>query len=165
MVLPSVVLLVLAVGEPWTSTNVPPLREARVLTSGIEAVRSSDATSCTTSPESTRPLSNDGVVVIQGIFDAAGEKLLKLKPVHRYAYRSRTIPDQKEGRFAVKLTFISGTVMTVPFDALVADDVGRTAHGFFEVVIPVSGGIASICITDMSGQKTFACIDGTKVLQ
>jgi len=110
-------------------------------------------------------MANSGVIVIQGIFDPAGEKLLELKPVHRYSYHSGPIPDQRKGRFAVRVAFASGRITTVPFDALVADDAGRMAHGFFEVTVPVSGEVTSICVTDESGSKTFACVSGAKDLR
>jgi hypothetical protein len=165
MVLLLVVLLVRDIGDPFTSSGVPPIREASVMKSVSKVVQSSYATSGVTSSASTSHALNEGVVVIHGIFDAAGEKLLKLEPVHYYAYRSGTIPDQREGRFAVRVTFVSGNVTTVPFDALIADDAGQIAHGFFEVIIPVSGGIVSIWITDPSGQKIFASVDGSKIVQ
>src|SRR5438105_1315032 len=84
---------------------------------------------------------SQGVVVIQGIFDPTGEKLLELKPVHRYVGHSRPIPNQREGRLVVEVTYVNGKMTTVPFDALVADDSGATRYGFFEVVVPVSGEI------------------------
>jgi hypothetical protein len=165
MVLLLVVLLVLDIGYPLASSGARPIREASVMKSVSKTVQSSDAISGVTNSLSTSHASDEGVVVIRGIFDAEGEKLLKLEPVHRYAYRSRTTPDQREGRFAVRVTFASGDVTTVPFDALIADDAGRIAYGFFEVIIPVSGGIALIRITDTSGGKTFARVDGFQILQ
>jgi hypothetical protein len=156
-----VVLLVLDIGGRFTASDVLSVREVGVVKSTSEPVTSSHITA--TSPGGARDASTEGVVVIQGIFDASGEKLLELKPVQRYAYHSRTIPGQREGRFVVTVTFMSGTATAVPFDALIADDAGRMVHGFFEVVIPVTDGIASICITDASGRKTFACVDGSKI--
>jgi hypothetical protein len=123
------------------------------------------AANCETCLQST-PVSSmvySGVIVIQGIFDSTGERLLELKPLRRYTYHSGPIPDQREGRFAVRVAFASGITTTVHFDALVADDAGRMAHGFFEVVVPVSDEIASICITDASGRKIFACVSGAQI--
>jgi hypothetical protein len=108
---------------------------------------------------------SEGVVVIQGIFDSAGERLLELKPVRYYSWHSRhPTPYQQKGCFIVEITYVSGEVTTVPFDALVADDSspGITEHGFFEVIIPVSGKIASILITDETRRTIFARIDGSK---
>jgi hypothetical protein len=106
----------------------------------------------------------DGVIVIQGIFDPTGEKLLRLNPVRRYSYRAGQTPQQQVGRFAVIVSYTDGKVTRVPFDALVADDSGVTTHGFFEVVIPVCGKIATIRIIDSGGQKTFAQVAGSQIL-
>ncbi len=160
-----VVLLAADMGERLILSDVPSLRESRAMKYVSEAVQPSRAANTPARVASADDASKDGVIVVQGIFDSAGEKLLRLQPVHRYAYRSKTTPDQREGRFAVKVTFMSGMVTTAPFDALVADDAGHTAHGFFEIVIPVSDDIRSICITDANGRKIFACVDGSEVLR
>ena len=110
---------------------------------------------------------SEGVVVIQGIFDSAGEKLLELKPVRYYSlHSSHPIPHQQKGHFTVEIIYVSGEVITVPFDALVAGDSspGITEHGFFEVTVPVSGKIASILITDATRRTIFARIDGSEIL-
>jgi hypothetical protein len=104
-----------------------------------------------------------GVVVVSGIFDHAGEKLLSLKPTRRYGWRSRGIPEQSQGRFRAKVEYSNGKETIVPFDALVADDAGRTRHGFFELTIPLEGEIVSISITDASGQKQFAFIKASEI--
>ena len=102
------------------------------------------------------------VVVIQGIFDPTGERLLELKPVCWYA-TSITSPktSQPSGRFSAEITSATGAVVTRPFNARVADDSfpGITQHGFFEVSVPVSGTIVSIFITDATRTKVFAHID------
>lgn len=66
----------------------------------------------------------------------------------------------------MEITYVSGEMTTVPFNALVADDSspGITEHGFFEVIVPVSGKIASILVTDETRRTIFAHIDGSKVL-
>ncbi len=106
----------------------------------------------------------DGVVVIQGVFDPTGRKLLKIYPVHRYTYHSKTIPSQRHGRFMVRILYVTGRVTSVPFDALVADDAGRTRYGFFAVTVPIHGEIDSIRISDSSGKKTFAVILARQIL-
>ncbi len=116
------------------------------------------------SPSGTGTTAEMGVVVIQGIFDPAGEKLLELKPVHRYAYSSPPIPNQPTGRFLAKVVLMNRQVTTVPFDALVADDAGRTQYGFFEVTVPVRGDIDYILITDAAGVKTFARIGASEIV-
>ena len=104
-----------------------------------------------------------GVVVVSGIFDRAGENLISLKPTRRYKYRSRTIPEQAQGRFRVKVEYTDGEATVVPFDALVADDAGRTWHGFFEVTVPLKGEVALIRITDARGGKQFALIKASEI--
>ena len=115
-------------------------------------------------PSGTATQANMGVVVIQGIFDPEGENLLDLKPVHRYAYSSPALPSQPTGRFLVKVFFTNGEVTIVPFDALVADDAGRTQHGFFEVTVPVRSEIDYILITDAMGVKMFARIEASEII-
>lgn len=109
----------------------------------------------------------DSVIVIQGVFDAAGTTLLKLEPVRRHAWRSGPMPTQQEGIFVVTVTYVTGDSVSVPFDALIADDSdpGVTQHGFFQVTIPISGKMASIRITDAKGETTFARIEGAEILQ
>jgi hypothetical protein len=116
------------------------------------------------SPGGTATQASKGVVVIQGTFDPAGENLLELKSVHRYAYNSPPIPNQPTGRFLVKVFFKNWEVTTIPFDALVADDAGRTQHGFFEVTVPVNDEIDYILITDAIGEKTFAHINASDII-
>lgn len=131
----------------------------------IEATSLSEDTASVMNPSGRISEPSEGVVVIQGIFDPAGKNLLELKPLRRYSWRSGPTPNQREGRFVVRVTYVTGKVTTVPFDALVADDSdpGVISHGFFEVVVPVSGEIASIRITDASGEITFALIDGSEI--
>jgi hypothetical protein len=119
----------------------------------------------TPTPEATtmETTESKGVVVVSGIFDHAGENLISLKPARRYNWRSRPIPEQSQGRFLVKVEYTNGEATIVPFDALVADDAGRTWHGFFEVTVPLKGKIASIRITDTSGRKQFALIKASEI--
>lgn len=131
-----------------------------------EANLPADVSSGITDLSANNKLSED-VVVIQGIFDSIGEKLLELKPVRYYSWRSRhPTPHQQKGRFIVQINYVSGEFTTVPFDAIVADDSspGITTHGFFEVIVPVSGKIASILITDATRRTVFARFDGSKVV-
>jgi hypothetical protein len=46
---------------------------------------------------------SQGVLVIQGIFDPAGENLLDLKPVYLYTQRSAQLPQQEQGLYLVKI--------------------------------------------------------------
>lgn len=139
----------------FRSTNVTSTIDATVVAPTSETMQP---------PSGTATQANMGVVVIQGIFDPTGENLLELKPVRRYTYSSPLIPNQPTGRFLVRVFFVSGEVMIVPFDALVADDAGRMQHGFFEVTVPVRGEIDYILITDALGEKTFARINASEII-
>jgi len=120
----------------------------------------------TSTPSTANEMSeNKGVVVVSGIFDAAGENLLSLKPVRRYRWRSRPVPEQPQGRFVVKVEYEGGGETLVPFDALVADDAGRTRHGFFEVIVPLAGEPKSVRITDAGGGKEFSLVKASEFQQ
>lgn len=122
-----------------------------------------------TTPEAAHPVASsttpeNGVIVIQGIFDPTGERLLELKPARRYSYVSGPIPNQPSGHYLVKVIYVAGDVTSVWFDALVADDAGRTQHGFFEVTVPLSGKIDYILITDATGVRIFARINASEII-
>ena len=103
------------------------------------------------------PQTQSEVLVVQGIFNAQGDSLVRLNPVTRHSWQSGALPNQKTGRFAVRVTFASGEITVIPFDALVAaDDQHGTRHGFFEVVVPIRGTVRTIRITDATGEKVFA---------
>lgn len=113
----------------------------------------------------TNAATRQEVLVIQGIFDPSGMKLLELKPVRRVfqVYGPGSIPAR--GVFMVRIALVNGETNNVPFDAFVADDSpgGATVHGFFEVTIPVSGEIAAIRLTDAADRITFARIAGEEI--
>ena len=106
-----------------------------------------------------------GVLVVQGIFDPPGEKLVKLGPIRRFDWEWKASPFERKGFFLVTVIEMSGEVVTEEFDALVADDTENEVaeHGFFEVFLPVKGGIASIIISDGTGEKVFARIDSSEI--
>lgn len=106
-----------------------------------------------------------GVLVIQGTFDAKGEKLLELKPVRLYPRQTAATLSQQQGLYLVKVVFETAQVTTVPFDALIADDAGHTVHGFFEVEVPVRSNPDYILITDARGERTFARVNGSDILR
>ncbi len=166
LVLLLILFVVHAACEKSTLKRVSRNREATVIEVTNEANLPPNVSSAITDCSSANNAQREGVVVIQGIFDSAGEKLLQLKPVRYYSWHSKhPTPYQQKGRFIVAITYASGKVTTVPFDALVADDSspGITEHGFFEVTIPVSGKIASILITDETRRTIFARIDGSEI--
>lgn len=117
----------------------------------------------TLAPDSAGDFSTD-VLVVQGIFDPTGERLLQLKPAFRYPWRSQPTQLRKEqqSRYAVRVVTANAQV-TVPFNPYVADDGEKNApavFGFFEVMVPVSGVVRSISITDIGGTRTFGAIEG-----
>ncbi len=145
--------------KPETATT-----EARPLVNQSATPAPPDSASPALSPMKAEG-ANEGVLVIQGIFDPTGTKLVELKPVRHYARVSGPLPNQTQGRFVVRVLFAHGGVTNVYFDALVADDSasGGTVHGFFEVTVPAGGEVESIRITDAADQKTFARIAGPEI--
>lgn len=163
----SIVLIVSCIIGACTASTLTPTSmdsEATIIGPTRDLKAQADSPTEPTNSQNNTSTPENGVVVIQGVFDPAGENLLELKPVRRYSYRSEPIPNQATGRFLVIVTYVSGDVTTLPFDALIADDAGNTRHGFFEVVIPLQGEIASIQITDADRQTIFAHIDGSDIL-
>ena len=106
--------------------------------------------------------SENTVIIVQGIFNANGDSLLKIKPLLRKAWHLKTpLPNQQKGVYEVVVNYKNGSSQAVPFDAMVADDSpgGKTVHGFFEVDIPVNGPIHLIQIIKTSTgfvYKTFS---------
>lgn len=114
------------------------------------------------SPDSAGDFATD-VVIVQGIFDPGGERLIQLKPAFRYPWRSqptRLIREQ-QFRYSVRVNSTTGQTV-VPFNPYVADDASKSISvpGFFEVMVPVSGAVRSIAITDLGGGRTFGSIEG-----
>ena len=72
------------------STGVLPTRELTIVEPTGETMQP---------PGGTATQANMGVVVIQGIFDPAGEKLLQLKPVHRTRIALRPFRTSQQGSF------------------------------------------------------------------
>lgn len=105
-----------------------------------------------------------GVLVTGGTFDPAGITLLRLDPVRCYARRSGPVPNQTQGAYMVETTFADGTKTRTFFDALVADDAGRTRHGFFEVVQPVDGAVAQVRVATSDGSRVFAEIAAADIV-
>ena len=119
------------------------------------------------SPDSAGDFTSE-VVVIQGIFDPSGERLLQLKPAFRYPWRSQPTQIRREQqqqvplRYSARVVTATGGQIAIPFNAYVADDEskGAAVPGFFEVMVPVSGPIRSIAITDLGGSRSFGAIEG-----
>jgi hypothetical protein len=99
------------------------------------------------------------VAVIHGIFDAAGQRLIELRPVFRFPWRSEPTPTDRNGPFVAELRTTTGRTIRVPFNAVVGDDQEPGVHtrkGFFEVMVPVTGELSRLRITTRAGDRTFA---------
>lgn len=87
-----------------------------------------------------RPLSaQQEVLFIQGIFSGDGKELVRLSTVRRAHLPGNQASPRfaSDGVFSFCVFYESGDVNIVHFDALVADDSGKTYHGFFELIIPI----------------------------
>lgn len=105
---------------------------------------------------------SERVLVVQGIFDPAGEELVRLEPAFRFPWLSQPAPAQADGAFRVEVIDDLGQSYVVFFDALVGDDAGDAPgegefHGFFEVMVPVppTREAVSLQVTDATGQVTY----------
>jgi hypothetical protein len=123
-------------------------------------------------PDAGGDLSGD-VLVIQGIFDAAGTQLMLLKPAFQFPWLSQptriplppppegpSIQQVPEGRapFAVEVTDVNENQILVPFDARQHDDgggPGRTTFGAFSVMVALAAPGDSVRIMDIAGQTEF----------
>lgn len=109
-------------------------------------------------PAIQREKATERVAVIQGIFDAKGERLLRLEPVFRFPWPSEPVV-QQTGIYLAEVRDNAGNVTTVRFDARLTEDSGRQEEirGFFEVMVPVSPNVevASVRITDSAGRRVF----------
>lgn len=98
------------------------------------------------------------VAVIHGIFDETGTRLIELRPVFRFPWRSQPTPTDAGGPFQAELRTTTGRTISVPFNAVVGDDEEPGEHtrkGFFEVMVPVSGELSRLRILSRDGVRTF----------
>jgi hypothetical protein len=108
------------------------------------------------------------ILVVQGIFDPTGSRLLRLKPAFRFPWASQptptlrpVVPEQlTQAGFIAEVIDSAGIVTRVPFGARVADDAGNEAFGAFEVMVAVQPQreIASLRITDTRGVSTYGVL-------
>ena len=95
-------------------------------------------------------------LVLQGIFDDAGNALVKIdKPALYDRKLSRPTPDQREGRYFILINYADADSLKVYFDALVGGDRDdKIRHGFFEIQVPVKNqNIRSIKIIETATRK------------
>jgi len=102
------------------------------------------------------------VLVVQGVFDPAGQKLVRLKPVFRYPWLSQPTrilqqPETGAPPYAVNVVTAAGITISVPFTPLIADDPAEEVERFgsFEVMIPAPADVVSLNITDRTGLQNF----------
>ena len=116
-----------------------------------------------TSGPDIRRASRKLVAVIQGRFDPTGRRLISLKPVFRFPWLSQPTL-KKEGPFRAIVQTSAGT-QRVPFDAGVRDDPSREIEtfGFFEVMVPATGAITSLQVTNSTGRQVVRKLVRSKV--
>ena len=104
------------------------------------------------------------VAVIQGKFDRTGKRLLSLKPVFRYPWLSQPSTTQREGRYLAVVRSSAGA-QKVAFTPELRDDPKREVgvFGFFEVMVPATGVVTDVRISDASGRTTFAKLVRSKI--
>jgi hypothetical protein len=133
------------------------------LTYGAELVNPGIGLGPDASPDQVKRRLRSRQLVVQGVFDPSGKRLLSLKPVFRYPWTSEaTLPDRR-GAFMVRVRTASGATVSVPFDARVGNDAGEERRGFFEVMVPVGGQVSSIAITNRQGSRAFGRLSRAKV--
>jgi hypothetical protein len=103
-----------------------------------------------------RKRSTRRVFVIQGAFDPSGRRLIRLEPVFRFPWLSQPSGRRPRGRYLAEVVTAAGGVVRRAFTPGVHDDGrGRVELGFFEVMVPFSGEVAAIRITDRARERTF----------
>ncbi len=94
----------------------------------------------------------EGVLVVQGSFNASGEQIEKVEPAFRFPWQLEPTPQQANDPYVAEAVDDAGTVHRRTFDALVGDDSeeGSERYGFFEVRIPVPPGrrVVSLRVRD-----------------
>ncbi len=94
------------------------------------------------------------VLIVRGVMDAVGEKLVRMDSLMKRTYHlQQAIPYLAEGIFRVEILYENNHLQKVAFDALVAGDSDVTTHGFFELQIPVWGGVKNIRIVKQADSK------------
>jgi hypothetical protein len=104
------------------------------------------------------------VVVVSGVFDPSGDRLIELRPPERHVRPAGPLPTSTDGRFEVDVTYLTGDPRSFAFDALVADDSGTSQHGFFEVIVPEDRPIQTMTIKDTVSGQTLATLKGSDIV-
>lgn len=128
------------------------------LTYGAELVNPGIGLGPDAAPDALKRRIRSDQLVIQGFFNRSGKKLVSLKPVFRYPWRSEASIPFKRGSFVARVRSEQGAVVNVPFEARVGNDAGAERSGFFEVIVPLSGQVSSVSILDRGGRKAFTTV-------
>ena len=104
------------------------------------------------------------VVVVSGVFDPSGDRLVELRPPQRHVRPAGSLPASSAGRFEVNVNYLTGEPWSVGFDALVADDSGASQHGFFEITVPEDRPIETITIEDTVSGEIVATMKGSDIV-
>jgi hypothetical protein len=104
------------------------------------------------------------VVVVSGVFDPSGDRLIELRPPQRHVRPTGPLPASSAGRFEVTVNYLTRESRSFGFDALVADDSGASQHGFFEVTVPEDGPIETITIKNTMSGQTLASMKGSDIV-
>jgi len=99
------------------------------------------------STDTIPPSGATSVLIVRGVMDAVGEKLLSINSLVKRSYDlQHPLPQQTGGIFRVEILYENNYSQKVDFNALVANDSDVVTHGFFELQIPVWAGIKSLRI-------------------
>ena len=94
------------------------------------------------------------VAVVRGTFDPAGRRLLSLEPVYQFPWLSEPTERQRDGQFVIEAVDARGRTTKTPFEPRTGDDGEAEPAGAFSVMIPVSGAIRSLRVTNRDGSQT-----------
>lgn len=98
------------------------------------------------------------VPVVRGIFDPRGRRLERLDPVFQFPWRSQPTPRTQEGRFVIEAIDSTGNKIEAPFEPRLGDDERIEPFGQFTVMLPTSGALRSLRVTDRRGERTFGVL-------
>lgn len=95
------------------------------------------------------------ILVLKGVFDSTGEKLLIIEKPVLYKRNIKEFTKQENGRYHISIKYRDGERVDFFLNALVSGDRDNTQarEGFFEWQLPVKNKIDSIHINDNKRTK------------
>jgi hypothetical protein len=115
------------------------------------------------SPDSRAiPKPSRRVLMIRGVFDPRGTRLLRLLPVFRYPWLSQPSQPPRQAEFLAEVATTAGSVIRAPFSAGLGDDASREIRGAFEILVPAGSEIRLLRITDADRERTFGRLTRSK---